>query len=112
MSDEIPIIHEGHEKKCPETPHSHSWNAPLGERKATETKRLDQASVDHPPHYQAPNGMEAIDIIEGFELGFNIGNAVKYLLRAGRKGDRATDIAKARWYCERELARLEKAPPT
>jgi hypothetical protein len=68
--------------------------------------RLDQASVDHPPHYQA-NGVEAIDVIEAFGLDFNLGNAVKYLLRAGRKGDALTDLKKAAWYVGRAIAKLE-----
>ena len=61
-------------------------------------------SVNHPPHYKA-NGIEAIDVIEAFGLGFNLGNAVKYILRAGRKGDAKDDLAKARWYIEREIGR-------
>lgn len=75
------------------------------------TDRLDARidAVDHPPHYQA-GGLEAIDVIEAFGLNFRLGNAVKYLLRAGRKGDAKTDIAKARWYIDRELAALERAP--
>jgi len=47
--------------------------------------------------------MEAIDVIEAFELGFNIGNSVKYLLRAGKKDCRTTDLSKALWYIQREL---------
>jgi len=69
--------------------------------------RLDQASVDHPPHYQA-NGVEAIDVIDAFELGFNLGNAVKYLLRADRKGSALTDLKKAAWYIGREIANREQ----
>ncbi|HVQ52910.1 MAG TPA: DUF3310 domain-containing protein [Mycobacterium sp.] len=67
----------------------------------TPAPRLDE--IDGPPHYQAPNGMEAIDVIEGFQLGFNLGNAIKYILRAGRKGDRTTDLRKAVWYLQREI---------
>ena len=62
--------------------------------------------VNNPPHYKAPNGLEAIDVIEGFGLGFHRGNAVKYLLRAGKKGDATQDIRKARWYVERDLERM------
>jgi hypothetical protein len=62
--------------------------------------------VNHPAHYKAPNGLEAIDVIEGFGLGFHRGNAVKYLLRAGRKDDAAQDMRKARWYVERDLQRI------
>lgn len=74
----------------------------------TKNKRLDQASVNHPPHYQA-NGVEAMDVIEAFGLGFCLGNTVKYLLRAGRKGDALEDLRKGRWYLDREIARREKA---
>lgn len=62
--------------------------------------------VNHPPHYQS-NGMEVIDVIETFELGFNRGNAVKYVLRAGKKGSEVQDLEKARWYLDREIARLK-----
>lgn len=60
--------------------------------------------VSHPPHYKA-NGIEAIDVIEAFGLGFHLGNAVKYILRAGRKGDAVEDLKKARWYLDREISR-------
>lgn len=59
--------------------------------------------VNHPAHYKAPNGLEAIDVIEGFGLGFHRGNMVKYALRAGRKGDAIQDIEKAVWYGKRDL---------
>ena len=42
--------------------------------------------VHNPPHYKS-GGIEVIDVIEAFELGFHLGNVVKYVLRAGRKGD-------------------------
>lgn len=63
--------------------------------------------VNHPPHYQGANGLEAIDVIEAFGLGFCLGNTIKYLLRAGRKGDTVEDLKKARWYLDREIARRE-----
>jgi hypothetical protein len=65
--------------------------------------------VNHPPHYRAPNGLEAIDVIEGFGLdqSFPLGNAAKYLLRAGRKGDALQDLKKARWYLDRKIKQLE-----
>jgi len=64
--------------------------------------------VNHPPHYKA-NGLEAIDVIEAFGLdqSFALGNAAKYLLRAGRKGDALTDLRKARWYLDRKIAQLD-----
>lgn len=65
-------------------------------------------TVNHPPHYRA-NGMEAIDVIEAFGLGFCLGNTVKYVLRAGRKGDKKTDLLKAKWYLERAIVQLPDA---
>lgn len=65
--------------------------------------------VDHPRHYNShPAGVEAIDVIEHFP--HNVGAAMKYLWRAGLKPgtDAITDIRKAAWYCEREIARLSK----
>lgn len=59
-------------------------------------------SVNHPSHYQG-KGLESIQVIEAFELGFNLGNAVKYILRAGKKGARDEDIRKAIWYLNREI---------
>jgi hypothetical protein len=65
-------------------------------------------NVNHPSHYQGKNGIESINVIEGFDLGFHLGNALKYILRAGKKGDRVEDIRKAIWYLNREIARHEK----
>lgn len=63
-------------------------------------------AVKKPAHYHA-NGMEVIDVIEAFDLNFRLGNAVKYLLRAGKKGNAVEDLKKARQYIGREIARLE-----
>lgn len=67
--------------------------------------------VNHPPHYKAGNGLEAIDVIEGFgfDKDFCLGNALKYLLRAGRKDDLLQDIRKAGWYISRKIAGIEAA---
>lgn len=59
--------------------------------------------VNHPPHYTR-GGIEAIDVIEAWHLDFCTGNALKYLARAGHKGDAAEDLKKARWYIDRALA--------
>jgi Protein of unknwon function (DUF3310) len=61
--------------------------------------------VNHPPHYNAnPSGVECITVIE--HMTFNIGSAMKYLWRAGEKGDLITDLHKAEWYIRREIARV------
>jgi hypothetical protein len=66
--------------------------------------------VNHPPHYKGANGIETIDVIEAFGLGFHLGNTIKYVLRAGRKnGATLEDLKKARWYLDREIARLDRA---
>lgn len=59
--------------------------------------------VKKPAHYHA-GAIEVIDVIESFDLNFRTGNAAKYLLRAGRKGDAIEDLKKARQYIEREIA--------
>lgn len=64
--------------------------------------------VNHPRHYLGRRCMEVIDVIENFELDFSKGNAVKYILRAGKKDGEDEKIAlqKARWYIERRLMQL------
>lgn len=60
--------------------------------------------VNHPPHYTAhPSGVECIQVTE--HMGFNLGNAVKYIWRADLKGAAIQDLEKARWYIEREIAK-------
>ncbi|WP_270396299.1 DUF3310 domain-containing protein [Mediterraneibacter massiliensis] len=62
------------------------------------------SNVNHPSHYN-DGKIEAIDYIEDKKLGFHLGNAVKYISRAGKKdkGKKAEDIRKAIWYLERYL---------
>jgi hypothetical protein len=66
-------------------------------------------AVNHPPHYTL-GGIEVIDAIEAWGLGFNLGNSVKYLARAGRKDPSKTveDLRKALFYLEREIGLLTK----
>ena len=64
-------------------------------------------AVNHPAHY-SPGPYEAINVIEAWDLGFHLGNAVKYIARAGRKGDALEDLKKARWYLSRLIEQLEK----
>jgi hypothetical protein len=59
--------------------------------------------VNQPPHYKSKGNIESIDVIESFELGFNLGNAVKYILRCNKKGNKKQDLEKAIWYLNREL---------
>lgn len=63
-------------------------------------------AVDHPSHYNALP-VECIDVVE--HMNFCLGNAIKYIWRAGLKpgADKTTDLEKARWYINRELQRIE-----
>lgn len=65
-------------------------------------------SINHPPHYaEHPSGVECITVTE--HMNFCRGNAMKYLWRAGEKpgASELDDLKKARWYLDREIARLE-----
>lgn len=64
----------------------------------------DRDPVNHPQHYGGKdNPYEAIKVIEAWGLGFCLGNTIKYVARAGRKGDAVEDLKKARWYLDREI---------
>ena len=65
--------------------------------------------VNHPSHYTShPSGVECIQITE--HMGFNIGNTIKYLWRAGLKDSQPAiqDLEKALWYLQREIDRQKK----
>ena len=69
-------------------------------------------SVNHPDHYGGKdNPYEAIKVIEAWDLGFNLGNLVKYVSRAGKKDSsmELQDLEKAKWYLDREISRLKNA---
>ena len=66
--------------------------------------------VNHPNHYGGEdNTYEAIKVIEAWDLDFHIGNTVKYISRAGKKGTdkELQDLKKALWYLERKIKNLE-----
>jgi len=62
--------------------------------------------VNNPSHYTS-GGIKVIDVIEAFDLNFRLANVIKYVLRAGRKGDKLQDLEKAIWYLDREIDKLE-----
>lgn len=67
--------------------------------------------VNHPSHYGGENNVyEAIKVIDawGLDNDFYLGNAVKYLSRAGKKDDTVQDLKKAIWYIEKKIEKLEK----
>ena len=59
--------------------------------------------VNHPSHYGGVGAYETINVIEAWNLNFNLGNAVKYISRALHKGKRVEDLKKAMWYLQREI---------
>lgn len=67
--------------------------------------------VKNPEHYGgATNPYEAIKVIENWDLGFHLGNTVKYISRAGKKetDKELQDLKKAAWYLQRKIENLEK----
>jgi hypothetical protein len=64
-------------------------------------------NVNSPAHYKA-GGIETIDFIEAKELGYNLGNVIKYVSRADHKGKKLEDLKKAEWYLAREIKNLSK----
>lgn len=72
---------------------------------------IQKQSVEHPEHYGGKENLyEAIKVIEAWGLGFNLGNTIKYISRAGRKlpEKELEDLEKARWYLDREIEKLRK----
>lgn len=65
---------------------------------------VEHDPVNHPQHYTShPSGIECIDVTQ--HMNFCVGNAVKYLWRAGLKGDAVEDLEKAVWYINCEIRR-------
>lgn len=73
------------------------------------SKNVEKDMVNSPPHYKAhPSGVECIQITE--HMNFCLGNAMKYIWRAGEKHESPLeDLNKAKWYIEREIERLKNA---
>lgn len=59
-------------------------------------------AIHHPSHYNTGK-IEVIEAIDDWHLGFCLGNVVKYVARAGHKGDRLEDLKKAAWYLAHEI---------
>jgi hypothetical protein len=66
--------------------------------------------INSPSHYAEGRQYEPIDVIHDWELGYNLGNVVKYVSRAGRKLDLVEDLKKARFYLNKEIEILEAVP--
>ena len=71
--------------------------------------------VNHPQHYGGEdNPYEVIKVIEAWDLDFHLGNTVKYISRAGKKGTdkELQDLKKALWYLERKIENIKDASQT
>lgn len=102
------------EQRCP---HGHRLccghhdlsDNPLHLPPCSQTEPLtDYEQVVHPQHYQLKNGLEVMDLVEG--MPFCLGNAIKYLLRAGKKPGvpMELDLQKAVYYIEHEIIRQRR----
>lgn len=70
----------------------------------SDPKKYDKEydPVNHPKHYtNHPSGIECIQVTR--HMGFNLGNAIKYIWRADEKNDAIEDLRKAKWYIEDEI---------
>ena len=85
-------------------------NVTIKKNDANASKQINEKSdaVNHPSYYQGK--IEVIDFIDDKKLGFNLGNCVKYIARAGKKNpDKLLeDLEKASWYLYREISRIKK----
>jgi hypothetical protein len=73
---------------------------------AFEIKTVEDV-VNNPKHYtNHPSGIECIQITE--HMGFNLGNALKYIWRCDLKKDAIEDLKKSAWYLQREIEKREK----
>lgn len=75
------------------------------------TSKLSSAitdNINHPSHYTDGN-IEVIDYIEDKKFNYHLGNAVKYISRAGKKDDYVQDLEKAKWYINREIERYQRS---
>ena len=63
--------------------------------------------INHPSHYKV-GGIETIDFIEAKDLGYHLGNVVKYISRADHKDNKLENLKKAQWYLNRAVSNLEK----
>lgn len=79
----------------------------FGEEEKQCIKQTPDNSVDHPSYYNS-GSIEAIEVIDDWDLGFCLGNAVKYIARAGKKNPekKIEDLEKAIWYIQHEIEKV------
>ena len=82
----------------------------MNQREGTIIMDEDNNSpVIHPQHYGGKDNLyEAIKVIEAWQVGFNLGNTLKYISRAGKKDNIIQDLEKALFYLDREIQNRKK----
>lgn len=80
----------------------HAWD------RRWDGQPLSREAVHHPEHYGGDTTYEAIKVIDAWGLGFCLGNCVKYICRADKKGTPLQDLKKAAWYLNHYIEQLEK----
>ena len=85
-------------------------------KQVRKVKETAKDLVNHPSHYQSQGGLEAINVIESWNLPFHLGNTIKYILRAGKKLSEAQqynvqeqDLKKAAWYLARHFKHTQNS---
>lgn len=76
------------------------------------TSCVEPDTVNNPSHYTEGREYEPIDVIQDWDLDFLLGNALKYISRAGRKNSETEDLRKAVFYLSRRITELEEAKAT
>lgn len=66
------------------------------------------SNIEHPSHYAEGRKYEPIDVINDWELNFNLGNTIKYISRAGRKDNAVEDLKKAKYYLDYEIEKMSQ----
>ena len=97
-----PRANQNAEKKHIEDSHKGTVQVPTAEHMDKMYGNIKHDAVNHPSHYTRGK-IEVIDFIEDQQLPYHLGNVIKYIARAGYKGDKLEDLKKARWYLDRYI---------
>tara|TARA_B100000902_G_C27210351_1_gene863993 strand:+ start:114 stop:449 length:336 start_codon:yes stop_codon:yes gene_type:complete len=77
--------------------------------RATKSTESLKENIVHPDHYLKSSGHEVIDVINAWSLNFSLGNAIKYIARAGRKDPQKEieDLEKAKFYIDMQIEKIK-----
>lgn len=89
-------------------PHSPNMGRYIPEKQFNDQFKEEKETVNHPQHYGGDTTYEAIKVIQAWDLGFCLGNTVKYIARAGKKDPdkEVEDLKKAAWYLNERIKEL------